>query len=179
MKFDHSKGIFFTADDEEPVPDGSEFIALCDQTQGGRVKFNGAGEKPDYHLGPIYDGYRPPERKDLSYPELADTDNDVWKWQHLLPLQDKVSRDLFTLSVVSKTGNAAVMDLLRYYNRKRKTAPDMLPLVRLKAVGYQPNIPGVGYQYKPILVIIGSHDRNGAAKPDTSVAADINDQIPF
>jgi hypothetical protein len=179
VKFDHKGGVFSTADNDEPIADGSEYIALCDQVLGGRVKFNGPGEKPEYYLGPVYDGYRPPAREDLSYPELADTDDDPWKWQHLLPLQHKISRDLFTLSVVSRSGNRAVINLLREYDRKQKTAPDKLPVIRLKAIGYQPNVPGVAYQYKPVLIVVGQHDRNDAATPDTSLRGDVDDEIPF
>jgi hypothetical protein len=146
---------------------------------GGWIKFNGPGLEPDRVVGLIYDGFIVPARETLSDPHLAGTDGDVWKRQHLLPLQHKESRDLFTFSVVSKTGNAAVINLLRSYDRMRRVRPDKLPVIRLKASGYQPNIPGVGYQYKPILVGVGEHDRNDTATPDTSVAGDLQDQIPF
>lgn len=179
IKFDHQSGVFSTGDDGEPIADGSEYIAVCDQVLAGWIRFNGSGLEPDRILGLLYDGFIPPPRETLSDPQLAGTDGDVWKRQHLLPLQHKVSRDLFTFSVVSKTGNAAVTTLLRSYDRMRRTRPDKLPVIRLKATGYQPNIPGVGYQYKPILVGVGEHDRNDTATPDTSVAGDVQDAIVF
>ena len=43
----------FTPDDGEPIAVDAEFVALCDQTLVGRIKFNGDGEPPDRIIGPL------------------------------------------------------------------------------------------------------------------------------
>ena len=39
-------GKFFTPDDEGEISEDQDFIALCDETLVGWVKFNGPGEPP-------------------------------------------------------------------------------------------------------------------------------------
>ena len=39
-------GKFITIDDNQEVPEAAEYIALCDETIIGWVKFNGVGERP-------------------------------------------------------------------------------------------------------------------------------------
>jgi hypothetical protein len=178
MKFNHQKGTFFTDDNGEAVPENAEFIAICDETMGGWIRFN-PGYKPDRVMGLICQGFTPPKRSELSNPELADTKDDPWQHHHMLPLQHKETRDLFTFSVVSKTGNSAIGNLLRIFGRKRRTDPHYLPVIRLRATGWQPAEPGAGYQYKPVLVDVGRADRNDAATPNVSTAAHLDDEIPF
>ena len=78
---------------------------------------------------------------------------------------------------VGKTQNPAIINLLREFDRKRRADPDKLPVVRLKANGYQSK--NYGYQYKPVLVRVAWANRDDAAKPDTSTAADMNDELPW
>jgi hypothetical protein len=82
-------GRFITQDDGEPIGDGVDFIALCDQTLIGRIRFNGEGEPPNYAMGLLYDGYVMPPRE-----TLGDSDPSRWElgldgkpqdpWQHFI-----------------------------------------------------------------------------------------------
>ena len=64
IKFDKS-GAFTTPDDGEDVAPDTEFIALCDQTLVGWIKFAGTGEPPDRRQGLLYDGWVMPARESL------------------------------------------------------------------------------------------------------------------
>ena len=52
-------GKFFTPDDEA---EDQDFVALCEETLVGWVKFNGPGEPPDRVMGLLYDAYAMPAR---------------------------------------------------------------------------------------------------------------------
>jgi hypothetical protein len=52
--------MFVTPDDGATIPDNVDFVALCDQTMVGRIRFNGEGNPPDYRMGLLYDNFTPP-----------------------------------------------------------------------------------------------------------------------
>ena len=67
------EGQFVTPDDGEPIAVDAEFVALCEQTLVGRIKFNGDGEPPDRIMGLLYDGFVMPPRE-----SLGDLDESQW-----------------------------------------------------------------------------------------------------
>jgi hypothetical protein len=69
--------------------------------------------------------------------------------------------------------------LLRHYDRIQKTHPDTYPVIKLKVGGFQHRDDRVGWVATPVLAVVGRVSKDGAAKPDSSIAADLNDQIPF
>jgi hypothetical protein len=179
-------GTFITTDDDQRVPESAEFIALCDETLIGWVKFNGVGEPPDRVMGLLYDGFVMPPRE-----SLGDLDESQWSegldgkpadpWQHhqYLVLQDTATRELFTFVTSSVTGRRAVGNLLRHFNRTQKTAPEELPVVRLRTGGFQHKDSRVGFVTTPVFVVCGRQPRDSAAKPDTSTGSLIDDALPF
>jgi hypothetical protein len=56
--------------------------------------------------------------------------------------------------------------------------PGEVPVVRLRTGGYQHNDSRVGWVVTPVFVVFGKTSRDSAAKPDTSQAATLNDEIP-
>jgi hypothetical protein len=180
-------GNFILADTDEPVAENAEFVALCGETLVGWIRFHNDGETPpDRVQGLLYDGFQMPTRDTLG--DLDETQwpegpsggpEDPWKHQMLLVLQDSQTRELFTYGTASITGRRAVGNLLRHYNRMRRANADELPVVRLKTSGFNSKKPGVGWVPTPTFAIVGRTPRDSAAKPDTSVAADLNDQIPI
>jgi hypothetical protein len=179
-------GVYATTDDGKAVPDGVEFVVLADETQVGWIRFNGAREAPDCHMGLLFDGFVMPLRE-----SLGDLDESAWEeglngqpqdpWQHQqnLVLQRTDTQELFTFSTSSKTGRKAVGNLLRHYTRMRKTHPDMLPVIKLGKGGFEHSDKRVGFVTTPVLVVVGRAPRDSAAKPDTSTAAFIEDQDPL
>jgi hypothetical protein len=179
-------GKFITSDDGEAIPDSADFVALCDQSLVGWLKFNGQGEPPDRRMGLLYDGFQMRERD-----TLGDTDQAKWElgldgrpqdpWQHhiYLVLQRGDTQELFTYVTSSVTGRRAIGNLLRHYNRMQKTHPDQYPVVRLKIGGFNHRDDRVGWVATPVLAVVGRVPKDSAAKPDSSPTADMNDQIPF
>jgi hypothetical protein len=185
VKF-NKDGVFITADDDVPIADDVDFVALCDQTMVGWIKFNGQGEPPDRHMGLLYDNYDMPPRS-----TLGDDDRSKWEtgldgrpadpWQHHVyaVLQRGDTRELVTYVTSSITGRRAIGNLLRHYNRMQRTDPDFYPVIRLKVGGFQHRDDRVGWVKTPVLTVMGKHRKDDAAQPDASAAADLNDSIPF
>ena len=182
------EGKFIFGDTDEEVPETTEFIALCDQTVVGYIKFFADGETPPARvMGLLYGGFVMPVRTtlgDMDESQWSDgldgEPEDPWKHQQLLVLQQAGTSELFTFATVSKGGRRAVGNLLRHYDRIQRLSPDELPVVRLKPGGYIPRDPRRGdWQPVPMFTVVGRAPRDSAAKPDTGVAADLNDQIPF
>jgi hypothetical protein len=185
IKFGKS-GTFITADDDEVIDEKTDFVALVDQTLVGWVKFNGAGEPPDRAMGVLYDGFVMPARE-----MLGNADQALWEkgldgkpadpWQHhvYLVLQRGDTAELFTYVTSSITGRRAIGNLLRHYDRLQKTHPDMYPVIRLKVGGFQHRDERVGWVATPVLAVFGRAPKDSAAKPDTSLATQMDDALPF
>ena len=180
------EGTFVTHDDGQEVSESSEFTVLADETLIGWIKFNGDGEPPSREMGLLYDNFIMKPRE-----SLGDLDEAQWEegldgrpadpWQHhqYLVLQNTSTAELFTFVTSSKTGRRAVGNLLRHYDRMRRTHPDELPVVRLRTGGFQHRDDRVGFVSTPVFVVCGRQSRDSVAKPDTSTAALIDDVIPF
>ena len=179
-------GEYATSDDDTVISDDVDFIALVDQTLIGWIKFNGEGAPPDRVMGLLYDGFVMPARD-----TLPDQDQSEWElgldgkpadpWQHhvYLVLQKADTDELFTFVTSSVTGRRAIGTLLRHYERMQRTHSDQYPVVRLKVGGFQHKDDRVGWVKVPVLAVVGRHAKDSTAKPDTSLAGDMSDQIPF
>jgi hypothetical protein len=181
------EGVFVTADDGESVPETADFLALCDETLVGWIRFSGDPDMPPQRvMGLIYDNFAMPRRDTLGdtdetqwEPGLSGQPEDPWKHQICLVLQNTETKQLCTFATASQTGRRAVGNLLRHYDRMQKTNPGEVPVVRLKAGGFNHRDDRIGWVPTPVFAVVGRAPRDSAAKPDTSAAADLNDQIPF
>ncbi|MEZ0336006.1 MAG: hypothetical protein ACAI18_18605 [Gemmatimonadales bacterium] len=174
-------GQFITVDDGQPMPEGAEYVALCDETQVGWKKFNGAGEAPERHMGLLFDNFEMPSRE-----SLGDLDPATWElgldnqpqdpWQHEINivLQSTATQELFTFTTSSKTGRRAVGNLLRHFERMQRSRSSDLPVVRLATGGYKHSDARVGFVSTPVFVVVGRAPRDGAAKSNGA----LNDPMP-
>ena len=187
IKFDVKAAKYVTVDDDVAIDANAEFIALCDETLVGWIKFYNDGEtKPEKHMGLLYDQ----DFRMLPREELGDLDpsewpigpsgqpEDPWKHQQCLVLQHTDTNEMYTFATTSDTGRRAVGNLLRHFKRMQRINANELPVIRLGAGGFLSKKPGVGYVNVPVFVIRGRTPRDSAAKPDTSLAADMNDELP-
>ena len=181
-------GTFVAADTDEEIDPEQAFTALCDQVAIGFQKFQ-EDAPPIRHMGLLY-GDPPfvmPRRE-----SLGDNDPSLWPlgldgqpqdvWQHtiFLPLQKgDGSAELFTFSTSSRTGRRAVGNLLRHYDRLRRTHPDDYPIVKLKAGGFTHRDERIGWVAVPAFAVCGRAPRDSVAQPDSSLEADLNDKIPL
>jgi hypothetical protein len=177
-------GTFAAPDTDEDIGEDVDFIALCDQTLIGWIKFN-HDAPPTRVMGLLYDGFIMPERStlgdlDTSSWELGldNAPQDPWTHQMYLVLQRGDTAELYTFVTSSRTGRRAVGNLLRHYDRMLRTHPDELPVVRLKKGGFQHRDERVGWVATPAFAVVGRAPKDSVAKPDTSPAADMNDEIP-
>jgi hypothetical protein len=94
-------------------------------------------------------------------------------------LQHADTKEMFTFSTSSMTGRRAVGNLLHHYDRMRRLHPDELPVVRLRAGGFQHKDDRIGFVPTPVFCVVGRAPRDSAARPDTSPKADLDDEISF
>lgn len=180
-------GSFFFADDKTEISPVKDFVALCDETLIGWIKFSEEeGTPPERCQGLLYDGFTVPPREDLGdldqstwRPGLSGSPEDPWKHQIALVLQDRETLELVTFAAMSITCRGCVGNLLKHYDRLQRTDPDSYPIVRLKSGGFNHRDPRVGWVATPVLAVVGKAPKASAAKPDSSPAADMEDQIPF
>jgi hypothetical protein len=187
VKFDGKDGKFTYEDTGEEIGPDSDFIALCDETLVGWIKFYHDGEtSPDRIQGLLYDGFAMPPRDDL-----GDLDRSKWElgldgqpadpWQHQmnLVLQTPGTHELATYRTTNKTGRRAVGNLLKHYDRMRRKDDDHYPVVRLKVSGYNHKDERVGWVHTPVFAVVGKAPKASAAIPDTSPGGDLDDKIPY
>ena len=156
----------------------TEFIALCDETLVGWIRFYNDGETPpDRVQGLLFDGFILPAarhagrygRDPVEHRSLRESRKIRGSIKTALVLQQTETRELYTFVTTSITGRRAVGNLLRHYKRMRKTNPDEVPVVRLRPGGFNHRDPRVGWVPTPAFAIVGRTPRDSAAKPDTSV----------
>jgi hypothetical protein len=179
------EGVFVFADDGEPVPETAEFLALVDEVLVGWIKFFRDDDTPPARvMGLLYNNFVMPPRSALGdldesqwEPGLSGQPEDPWKHQVLLPLQNTETKELYTFGTTSLTGRRACGNLMKHFDRMQRTNPDEVPVVRLKAGGF--NHKKFSWVAVPVFAIVGRAPRDSAATPDTSAAADMDDTIPF
>jgi hypothetical protein len=179
-------GEFVFADTDEVVSPDVDFIALCDETLVGWIKFrrDEEGAPPDRVMGLLYDSFAMPLREALDEQDpakwpmgLSGAPEDPWQHQICLVLQTPGTHEVFTYVTTSKTGRRAIGNLLRHYDRMRKKDGEHYPVVRLKTSGF--NHQRFGWVPTPMLAVVGKAPKASAAIPDTSPSADMNDALPF
>jgi hypothetical protein len=178
-------GTFITGDDDKAVDENAPFTVLADQTLIGWQKFH-EGAPPEQHMGLLYSDFVMPPRESLGdmdesqWPAgLSGAPEDPWKHCIYVVLQSGETAELFTFATRTKTGRRAVGDLLKHYDRMRRTHPDELPVAKLRAGGFQHKDDRIGFVPTPLFAVVGRALRDSVAKPDTSVAAQLNDAILF
>jgi hypothetical protein len=179
-------GKFVTADDGEEISEDADFIVLADQTLIGWLRFYNDGWPPSRAMGLLYDGFKMPKREELGDLDQADwplglsgLPEDVWRHHIYLVLQHADTAELLTFATSSMTGRRAVGNLLRHYDRMRRTHPDELPVVKLKVGGFQHKDERIGWVATPTFAVVGRAPRDSVAKPDTTTQGQLNDTIPF
>lgn len=104
-------------------------------------------------------------------------------------MQHTRTSELATFVTYPPTGRRAVGTLLRHFRRMCSTHPGSMPIVQLRAGGFQHRDTRVGWVATPMFVVVGRHPPDGAAepdpnkpdpsKPDQSMAASLDDEIPL
>jgi hypothetical protein len=183
--FRFTKGVFTTRDGTA-IACGTEFIVPYPAILVGWIKFNGEGCKPTRHMGKLFDGFLPPLRDTLGDTDMTQWEQgldgkpaDPWQMQMLLPLIDAKTQARYVFNTTSTTGRNAVGKLIAACKVMSRKDADAYPVVRLDISGFKHRDSRVGTVSVPVFPIIGKAPKDGATVPDTSVAADLDDEIPF
>ena len=158
LKF--SKGDWTAGEANEPIENGSQFIANMDELLVGWVRWSNL--KPtDHVMGKVSVGYQPPRRN-----ELGDTDQDQWDvgedgqardpWQftNYLLLQD-ADGELYTFTTSSTGGRNAIGDLCIKYGKQMRQRPQEYPIIELGVGSYMHSNKAFGRIKYPTLAIVG------------------------
>jgi hypothetical protein len=177
---------FERVSDGEEVPVGTKLICVFPETQHGWVKFNGTGQPPTRHMGPMFGGYVPPARTELGDDDaslwergLSGKPQDPWRAQVLLPLKQADGDRLYVFQTSSTTGLRAVASLVSECKQMAKREPDVYPVIELAVGAFEHKEPRVGTVKKPAFKIVGKVSRSGVEPPQIGAAAVLNDEIPW
>jgi hypothetical protein len=185
-KFDGKEGHFVLAASGEPLDPMTRYIARLPDMWIGWIKFNGEGEPPGRVGGLLYDGYVMPPREALGDTDesdwplgLNDEPSDPWLHQQLIPLQDTATGEVLCFGTTNPTGRTAVGALLRAYNRKRRANAGEVPVIQLAPSSYQHRT--FGKVNIPAFKICSwvKYDGTSEPQPEPSLAAEVQDEIPF
>jgi hypothetical protein len=175
---------FVRTSDDEPIPFGTTFIVVYPQIRVGRIKFNGKGNQPTRHMGLLFGGYVMPDRETLGdndqslwEPGLDGAPRDPWLSQILLPLVGVDDDQPYIFQTTSQTGRNSVGRLITACRRMQKREPDQYPVVRLDKGGFT-NRRGLWVDV-PQFTPVGRTPIDGTKQVDTSIAADLNDEVGF
>jgi hypothetical protein len=177
-------GKFRRTSDDEEIPVGTEFNAIYDAIQGGFIRFN--GNPPTRHMGPLFGGFVPPARDSLGdadesawEPGPSGKPADPWQVQMLLPLVDPKTNELFIFNTTSVTGRGAVGKLITSCRQMQRKEPGFYPVIKLALGGFPHRDPRIGWVTTPAFPVIGKAPKDGSVLPDTSLAHDLDDALPF
>jgi hypothetical protein len=178
-------------DDGAAVPEGTPYVVQSDGIWVGQHRFHGEGVPPSHEGGLIFGdpNFRIPARDELGdldpseWPigKFTNMAEDPWRPTIYVPLEDRSSGTIVTLILSGATEQSAQIiagnGLLNHCRSVRRRAPDKLPIVMLATGSYRSK--KFGMQKKPAFRFVGLAPRDSTASPDTSLSADMNDEIPY
>jgi hypothetical protein len=174
-----------TSDGEE-IPEGTQFVVIYDQIQGGWIKFMGKGNPPERKQGNLFEGFVPPDRESLGDNDQSQWDEglsgkpaDPWQFQLLLPLQRVETGELFVFNTSSITGRRAVDRLISECGRMQRVEPNDYPVIKLRIGGFQHRDDRVGRVPTPAFERCGKAPKADTTMADTSLGGEMSDEIPF
>jgi hypothetical protein len=179
-------GKFRKTGDEEEIPEGTQFVVIYDQIQGGWVKFSGKGNPPERKQGNLFEGFVPPNREtlgDLNQDEwevgLSGKPADPWQFQLLLPLQNVETGELYVFNTSSITGRRAVDRLISECGRMQRIEPNDYPIIKLRIGGFEHRDPRIGWIKTPAFERVGRASKADTTIADTSLSGELNDEVPW
>jgi len=180
--------IYYNDDDSEVSPE-TVWTVIVDAIWAGWVRLV-EGEPAQYDGGLFFaPGWHRKARDGLGDTDVtqwpvdkfdASKVADPWKEAVYVPLENGTSGEMITLQIQSKPRAAAIFAtdaFLRHCKQILKRFPDFYPLVKISMSPYESK--NFGQQWKPNFQPCGKIERASAAKPDASIATDMNDSLPY
>lgn len=184
LRFLKDGGFGCPTEGDRKLAEGTELVAHPEEARGGFRRFNGPGAPPDTRIDRIFGG-TPPHREDLDdldeaqWPisDLTGRREDPWQEILMVPLEDPATGEIFIFQTSSITGMRAVSNLLRQAMRQVAKDPEHLPVIKLRVGGFQHR--KFGWVKVPAFEFVGKAPKTNIAAADTSIAADLDDDLPF
>ena len=184
MRFSKEGKFILPTECDKELPEGTQLAVVWDQARGGFQKFGAKGERPEYRVGLIFGG-KPPERDGLpdrdptQWPvsDLTGEKEDPWREVQLVPLQSIDDGTVYVFSTMSVTGLRAVSNLLSQSARMAGKDGDNYPVIKLRCGGYEHK--RFGWVKVPAFERVGSASKSEITAAVTSLAGDLDDEIPF
>jgi hypothetical protein len=179
-------GVYRKQIDDAEIPKGTEAVLIYDQIRVGWIRFLGKGNQPIRKMGPVFDGFVPPDRETLGDQTQAEWEiglsgkpEDPWQFQVLLPLQDTKSGELLIFGTTSITGRRACDNLISMCGRMQRNEPEFYPVIRLDVSGFEHRDDRIGWVKTPQFTRIGKAPKSDISAVTSKLADDMSDEIPF
>jgi hypothetical protein len=186
IKFDGKGGGYKVTSDGSLLKEDMQVVVVYPLIQIGYIKFNGRGNPPDRKMGPVFSGFELPDRPSLGeldktkWEEGLDGEpQDPWQLQLMVPMQVVETGELLIFSTTTNTGKRAVDNLIEQCERMQRLEPDFFPVVKLSIGGFQHRDTRVGWVKTPALPRVGKAPKSDVSAAVTSVADDMNDDLPW
>jgi hypothetical protein len=185
MRFSKDGKFILPTEGDKELPEGTQLAVIWDQARGGFQKFGAKGERPEFKLGLIFGAAKPPERESLgdNNPDLWPISDftgeceDPWREVTMVPLQSIEDGTVYVFSTMSITGLRAAANLLSQSARMASKDGDHYPVIKLRCGGYDHK--KFGWVKVPAFERVGSAPKSEITAAVTSLAGDLNDEIPF
>jgi len=179
-------GVFRKQLDDAKISEGTEAVLIYDQIRVGQIKFQGKGNPPIRHMGPVFAGFVPPDRDTLGDLDEAEWEKglsgkpvDPWQFQVLLPLQDTKNGELLIFGTSSITGRRACDNLIAMCGRMQVREPDDYPVIRLDVSGFKHRNEQIGWVKVPAFTRVGKAPKSDVSMAVTKVSDDMSEEIPW
>jgi hypothetical protein len=161
------KGEYFIGEDQVPL--GTEYLVHCIAWTKCWIKFEDK-RLVERKLYRVARGERPLDRNDLDEIEKAETENDPWSLQYMLPFEHMVIGEVVIFTTSSIGGRRAIGGLCDTYAKRKRKGEDGQPIIKL-AVG-EMNTKDYGKVPCPVFAIVGWDDGH-----DVSDMSDMADPV--
>jgi hypothetical protein len=184
VRFNKDGKFILPTEGDKELSESSTYAVIWDQGRGGFQKFGGKGERPEYRVGLIF-GDKPPERGELpdndpsQWPisDLSGEREDPWREVIMVPLQSTEDGQVYVFSTMSVTGLRAASNLLTQSARMAAKDGDHYPVIKLRCGGYEHK--RFGWVKVPGFERVGKAPKSDITAAVTSIAGDMDDEIPF
>jgi hypothetical protein len=184
VRFNKEGKFILPTEGDKELQEGTQLAVIWDQARGGYQRFGAKGERPEFRVDLIFGG-KPPERHELpdndpaQWPisDLTGENEDPWREVQMVPLQSIDDGEVYVFSTMSVTGLRAVSNLLSQSARMATKDGDHYPVVKLRCGGYEHK--RFGWVKVPGFERVGKAPKSDITAAVTSIAGDMDDEIPF
>ena len=184
VRFNKEGKFILPTEGDKELLEGTQLAVIWDQARGGYQRFGAKGERPEYRVDLIFGG-KPPTRNELGgtneneWPisDFSGEREDPWKEVQMVPLQSIEDGQVYVFSTMSVTGLRAVSNLLHQAARMAAKDGDNYPVIKLRCGGYEHK--KFGWVKVPAFERVGSAPNSDITTAVTSLAGDMDDEIPF